>query len=108
MSAKAKKIIPINDQRDLVSESSMEQFQGRESKELIIGFIGPIGCGLAKVISGAEQILQSMGYKVVRIKISNLLDEEIDGVVVPLASTRALVLLFVDTTDFKMRVKSCA
>jgi deoxycytidylate deaminase len=79
MSAKAKKVIPINDQRDLVSESSMEQFQGRESKELIIGFIGPIGCGLAKVISDAEQILQSTGYKVVRIKISNLLDEEIDG-----------------------------
>jgi deoxycytidylate deaminase len=77
MNSKTKKIIPINVQRNLVSESSMEQFKGRESKELIVGFIGPIGCGLAKVISDAEQILQSIGYKVVRIKISKLLDDEI-------------------------------
>jgi deoxycytidylate deaminase len=78
MSFKPNKIIPINDQRDSTNEGSMEQFKGRESKELIVGFIGPIGCGLAKVISEAEQILKSIGYAVVRIKISKLLDEAIE------------------------------
>jgi len=60
-------------------DNSMQQFRTRESKELIIGFIGPIGCGIAKIVSEAENLLVQAGYVVRRIKISDFLRLEIEA-----------------------------
>ena len=57
----------------------MAQFRSRESKELIIGFIGPIGCGIAKIVSATENLLVDSGYVVRRIKISDFLRSEISA-----------------------------
>jgi len=60
-------------------DNSMAQFRTRESKELIVGFIGPIGCGIAKIVSETENLLVDAGYVVRRIKISDFLRAEIDA-----------------------------
>jgi deoxycytidylate deaminase len=61
------------------SDDSMKQFRTRESKELIVGFIGPIGCGIAKIVNETEILLVRAGYEVRRIKISDFLKSEIDA-----------------------------
>lgn len=59
-------------------------FSERESKELVIGFAGPVGCGLSEVIDATKQMAQEFGYTIVPIKVSEfikkLCEEEIKPV----------------------------
>ena len=47
-----------------------EKLPERESKELIIGFSGPVGCGVDIVREMTQDVLESLSYKIVDIKIS--------------------------------------
>jgi len=60
-----------------------ERFDGRRSEELIIGFAGPIGCGIGSVIANMRDRLRERGYtEVVHIKLSEFLESAIaDGLV---------------------------
>lgn len=56
--------------------SLAEKFNSRQSQEIVIGFAGPIGCGIKAIINLTEGILREYGYvDVVRIKLSDYLDE---------------------------------
>lgn len=58
------------------SDSSPKSFlEVRKSKELIITFAGPIGCGIRSVVDGVGKALKSRSYEVHRIKISEFLSE---------------------------------
>ncbi|MFM9928131.1 anti-phage dCTP deaminase [Variovorax sp. H27-G14] len=69
-----------NEQDD--ESTLLEKFASRQSRELVIAFAGPIGCGIASVINATEEILrQKLGYvDVVSIKLSDFLSQSIrDG-----------------------------
>lgn len=54
----------------------LERFSARRSKELVVAFAGPIGCGAASVINMVDECLRGLGYTdVVRIKLSDFLEE---------------------------------
>lgn len=48
-------------------------FADRESRELVIAFAGPVGCGLNDVIETTKQIVQEFGYTVVQVKVSDFI-----------------------------------
>lgn len=57
------------------SGSLHDSFLQRRSNELVIGFAGPIGCGIKAVINAAENQLREFGYvAVVRVKLSDYLE----------------------------------
>lgn len=62
-------------------ESLLDKFAARKSKELVIAFAGPIGCGIASVINITAAGLKSMGYaEVITIKLSDFLTQsQADG-----------------------------
>ena len=61
------------------SENLFEKFNSRKSSEIIIGFVGPIGCGISQVIDDFSQVLLEKGYKeIVKIKLSEFLSKSID------------------------------
>ncbi|MES2353180.1 MAG: anti-phage dCTP deaminase [Pseudomonadota bacterium] len=63
-----------NDEKD--NPPLLEKFSERRSKELVIAFAGPIGCGIASVINLTEEQLRQSGYTdVVRIKLSDFLEQ---------------------------------
>lgn len=54
----------------------LDRFSARRSKELVVAFAGPIGCGIASVINITEECLRAVGFsEVVRIKLSDFLEE---------------------------------
>jgi len=56
----------------------LERFSSRRSKELVIAFAGPIGCGIGSVINLARSRLMELGYaEVVNIKLSEFLEHAI-------------------------------
>jgi deoxycytidylate deaminase len=69
---------------------SNDLFKKRESPELVIAFSGPVGSGVETVLEQTDELLQAIGYKTVRIKISDYIKEcsgkkliaplELDGV----------------------------
>lgn len=64
--------------------SLLDKFAARQSRELVIAFAGPIGCGIASVINTAETSLKEMGYvDVISIKLSDFLTASLsDGNIV--------------------------
>ena len=48
-----------------------QKFQQRESEEIILGFSGPIGCGVDSVNDQAKETFEEIGYKVHHIKLSD-------------------------------------
>jgi deoxycytidylate deaminase len=52
-------------------QSPVEQFRGRESNEIILGFSGPVGSGVDIVIGQTRAVLESMGYECVDVKLSD-------------------------------------
>ncbi|CAG0995491.1 hypothetical protein RHDC4_02792 [Rhodocyclaceae bacterium] len=61
------------------SENPTDMFRKRQSKELVIAFSGPLGCGLDTPVAAAHQLLEKLGYKVVPIKISDFIQIAIDS-----------------------------
>lgn len=58
-----------------VSSNSSSQLERRQSQELVLGFMGAVGCGLPAVITKCESLLRKLGYTVVRIKLSDFIRE---------------------------------
>mgnify|MGYP000258109098 FL=1 len=52
-----------------------ETLAGLQSRELIVGFSGPLGSGVGDVIEVVDAYLRECGYDVVRIKLSGLISE---------------------------------
>jgi len=57
------------------SKRPSEAIAERKSKELVIAFSGPIGCGIRAVKERFSEQLKASGYDVQEIKISDYLDE---------------------------------
>ncbi|MET2547967.1 anti-phage dCTP deaminase [Ralstonia pseudosolanacearum] len=58
--------------------TTKEVLERRASKELVIAFMGPAGCGLPRVITECEGSLRGMGYDVVRVKLSDFIKKNDD------------------------------
>ena len=71
---------PVEVNQKKADEASLqESFLQRRSNELVIGFAGPIGCGIKAIINVAEKQLRDFGYiDVVRIKLSDYLSQAVD------------------------------
>lgn len=65
----ATKVTPIAKPSDQISK--------RASKELVLAFSGPLGCGISSVIDETESILVTANYRVERIKVSNFIEESL-------------------------------
>lgn len=51
-----------------------KQFSSRESRELVLAFSGPLGCGIDQVVPLVAAILEESGYQVTRIKLSEYIE----------------------------------
>lgn len=71
------------------SDKKLEQkFKDRRSAELVIALAGPIGCGIKTVADALEERLKDRGYiDVVRIKLSEFLEEAIAENLVPVLAS---------------------
>ena len=78
-------------------QSLAEKFATRRSNELVIAFAGPIGCGIGSVIDEAESLLKARGYDVLRIKLSNFIEQALKDKTVRLVS--------IDAEDWSSRFK---
>lgn len=58
--------------------SPIDVFKKRNSKELVVAFAGPIGCGISTIISQTTLSLESYGYKVELIKLSDFIKEAVE------------------------------
>lgn len=77
MSAVLKSASPNQGQRK--QEALFDKFSTRKSDELVIGLAGPIGCGIASIVSGLVDRLKERGYThVVHIKLSKFLEEGLE------------------------------
>lgn len=72
------KIAPIEKAKPTSAgdKTLMDRFNSRSTKELVIAFAGPIGCGIGSVIESTKQQLLDRGYEdVVVVKLSDFLAE---------------------------------
>lgn len=75
MSAVEKKSIPSPDSKKTskTEQSSVESIMSRRSRELFIGICGAIGSGAKRLHTSLATSLQSSGYEVVHVRISDLI-----------------------------------
>lgn len=59
------------------NQSTQETLESRQSEELVLAFAGPVGCGISLVISEARLALESAGYEVHVIKLSEIIQKAI-------------------------------
>lgn len=72
------KEIKRTDSTNTRNTSLIDKFTSRATKEIVIAFAGPIGCGMTELVRDFQDRLKSQGYKdVVHIKVSNLLADSI-------------------------------
>jgi deoxycytidylate deaminase len=72
---------PLNPSK--VSATGHIDFAGRESQELIIGFSGAIGCGMASVTPVVTTLLENAGYTVKHLKLSKIIERMLDTGQIP-------------------------
>lgn len=79
MSSEAKKVslVATKVDKENFGKRSSEAISERKSKELVIAFAGPIGCGINAVKEALAGILSSSGYTVHHIKLSDYLKESV-------------------------------
>jgi len=82
MSAQPAHVKAANDDSN---QKIIDKLHSRASKEFIIGLMGAVGCGLARIVTEYEEQLVALGYKVVRIKMSSFIGEQIKSLDIPLA-----------------------
>lgn len=63
--------------------NSSQILEERQSQELVIAFMGAVGCGMPGVITTCETLLEKMQYKVVRIKLSDFIKQQIAKDAIP-------------------------
>jgi len=61
------------------SEKVIEILQSRASQEFVIGLMGAVGSGLARIVTNFEEQLTTLGYKVVKVKMSAFIGEQIEA-----------------------------
>lgn len=86
MSALPKAAAPIENISRMSGESDLlRSFESRESSELVVAFVGPVGCGIASAVNATEEALKALGYKsVVKIKLSAFIADAVrDGRIPP-------------------------
>lgn len=62
-----------NSKKPIKIVNPAERFRERESKELIIGFSGPVGSGVNYVVDETEKALKELGYETKKIKLSSFI-----------------------------------
>lgn len=55
--------------------NSIQTISGRQSKELVIAFCGAIGAGIKSTKKAAREELEELGYDVVDLRLSQLMDQ---------------------------------
>jgi len=75
--AKTIRIASANDPKVTDRVRSVDLLARRGSKELVIAFMGAVGCGLPRVVTTLESLLVERNYKVIRIKLSDFIREQI-------------------------------
>lgn len=79
----AKKTIPIlSEAVNSEHKKPKDVIADRRSKELVIAFAGPVGCGIPTVKSKLTEILASSGYVIKEIKISDYIQQCLDNRVI--------------------------
>lgn len=68
---------------DNKSSARGTDFVQRESAELIIGISGAVGSGVEFVVASLRRTLEQMGYTVVHLKLSKILDGLLSRKLVP-------------------------
>ncbi|ORC44418.1 hypothetical protein B2G74_33325 [Burkholderia sp. A27] len=56
-------------------EAVKTTLEKRASKEIVIAFMGAVGCGLPRVITECQHQLEQLGYRVERIKLSKFIKD---------------------------------
>lgn len=69
----------IDAANDNTNEKIIDKLHSRASQEFVIGLMGAVGSGLARIVTDYEEQLTSLGYKVVKIKMSVFIGEQIDA-----------------------------
>lgn len=59
--------------------SIIDLLKSRASNEFVIGVMGAVGCGLARIVTEFDVQLVKLGYQVVRIKMSSFIAAQIDN-----------------------------
>ena len=54
--------------------NSIQTISGRQSKDLVIAFCGAIGAGIKSTKKAAQTELEELGYKVINLRLSKLMD----------------------------------
>jgi len=58
---------------------SVDLLDVRASPEIVLAFMGAVGCGLPRIITEFEENLKKMDYRVIRIKLSDFIKEQISA-----------------------------
>jgi len=64
-------------QKPKEGSDSSTVLETRQSEEIVIAFMGAVGCGMPNVISKCEDLLTGLGYKVEKIKLSDFIKDQI-------------------------------
>ncbi|PAK14866.1 MULTISPECIES: anti-phage dCTP deaminase [Burkholderia cepacia complex] len=67
-------------------DSAADVLKRRASKELVVAFMGAVGCGLPRVITQCASDLERLGYRVYHIKLSEFIKEQIEAGLVEVES----------------------
>ncbi|SFT69451.1 Deoxycytidylate deaminase [Pseudoalteromonas sp. DSM 26666] len=59
-------------------KNSIQTISGRQSKDLVIAFCGAIGAGIKTTKKASKNELEELGYRVIDLRLSNLMDQFID------------------------------
>ncbi len=59
--------------------SVVSLLESRASKEFVMGVMGAVGCGLARIVTEFEVQLIKLGYQVVRVKMSTFIASQIQS-----------------------------
>lgn len=72
-------VIPVASIGRKLKGKSVDRLRGRASKEIVVGFMGAVGCGLPRIVSECEQQLKNLGYEVIKIKLSTFIKQQISA-----------------------------
>lgn len=78
MTAAVKHHPAVTEDDESTSQKPAELFSTRRSKEMVLAFSGPIGCGIKTVIQRTSEILENAGYEVFPIKLSQFIELSIE------------------------------
>lgn len=72
-------VAPASSNANKTGTDVIKLLKGRASQEFVIGVMGAVGCGLPRIVTEFEEQLEKLGYKVVRIKVSDFIKSQIEN-----------------------------